>query len=534
MMIDVLPLRSAAEPLGRGDRLVRNTLFVVTFLLVWVSTTPFADLGNAGQVSSVNDGNVVGQLATLALTAAMIAFIARHQPHVLAKAITPILILTLAWFALSAIFSNYPGLSFRRVILAALTIFQAAVFLLLPPRRDDFGRLLGICALIVLALCYAGVVLLPGLSVHQFSDIREPELAGAWRGVFGHKNGAGAGMILLIFIGLFVIRSWNRWAGILIIVLAGAFLIATQSKSPLQVLPFVLLVVWMTTRLRNPVIAVALLLLVPAAIGVLTIGSVTYEPIRALLDYSISDPTFTGRDVIWIFAMEQTAQRPLLGFGFQAFWGTSELLSAWNPQESWGMRGSDAHNSFLNLSVMTGLVGMALALTWVVGQPLLDYLRGRSNDADPALTTLFIRIWLFSLCLSGFESVYFSGGSSHLVHDRRCDHRSALPERVPTAPVTACSARRRACSRSTITSIRAAEPRCCSSSRTGCSRISAGRSCRSRCSIAKNLPTPWSAYFPDEIEFGDELWAYEQAPARSARDLFAASKAKASCSFCAR
>jgi hypothetical protein len=33
-------------------------------------------------------------------------------------------------------------------------------------------------------------------------------------------------------------------------------------------------------------------------------------------------------------------------------------------------------------------------------------------EVDPALTTLFLQIWLFGLCLSSFESVYFSGGSS--------------------------------------------------------------------------------------------------------------------------
>jgi O-antigen ligase len=116
--------------------------------------------------------------------------------------------------------------------------------------------------------------------------------------------------------------------------------------------------------------------------------------------------------VIWTFAIEHAAQRPWLGFGFHAFWGTSELVDAWNPQESWGYRASDAHSSFLNLAVMTGYVGMALALAWIVGQPLVDRVRSRSHDADPALTDLFMQIWLFGLCLSSFESVYFSGGNS--------------------------------------------------------------------------------------------------------------------------
>jgi hypothetical protein len=37
-------------------------------------------------------------------------------------------------------------------------------------------------------LSYLGVLLVPHLAVHQASDLGEPELAGAWRGIYGHKN----------------------------------------------------------------------------------------------------------------------------------------------------------------------------------------------------------------------------------------------------------------------------------------------------------------------------------------------------------
>jgi O-antigen ligase len=219
-------------------------------------------------------------------------------------------------------------------------------------------------------------------------------------------------MVLLIFVGLFVARAWKRGVGILIVGLAGAFLLGTQAKSPLQLLPIILLTIWLVGRVRHPAVVAGLLLAVPVGILALTVGSVLSDPIRTLLESTMSDPTFTGRDVIWIFAIEHTAQRPILGFGFQAFWGTSELVEAWNPQESWGYRSSDAHNSFLDLSVMTGLVGMVLASSWTVVQPIVDYLRSRLQPVDPALTTLFMQIWFFGLCESAFESIYFSGGSA--------------------------------------------------------------------------------------------------------------------------
>ena len=151
-MTDVLRFDASAQPDGRTDRWFRTALFVVAFLLIWITISPFSDLGDLDHVESTNAGNLAGQLATLALTAAMVVFIVRHQPQLLTKAVTPILIVTLAWFALSGAFSHYPELSIRRVILAALTIFQAVVFLMLAPTREEFARLLALCSLVILGL----------------------------------------------------------------------------------------------------------------------------------------------------------------------------------------------------------------------------------------------------------------------------------------------------------------------------------------------------------------------------------------------
>ena len=82
------------------------------------------------------------------------------------------------------------------VTIAIMTIANAVALLLLPMGREHFARLLATGCLIVLAICYAGVLLVPHLSIHLATDIAEPVLAGAWRGAFEHKNGAGATMVL--------------------------------------------------------------------------------------------------------------------------------------------------------------------------------------------------------------------------------------------------------------------------------------------------------------------------------------------------
>ncbi len=397
---------------GASDRLTRDLLFLATFMFVWLTASPFPDLSDPKLLEPSGDGNFVGQLLAILVTLALGAFVLVKRNHVVRKALTPILVLTFLWFACSAALSLYPGLAARKLVLAALTVFQAAVFLLVPQGRDHFSRLLAVGALIVLLLCYAGVIFLPELSIHHATDLAEPDLAGNWRGFFTHKNGAGAGMVVLIFIGIFVARTSSAFLGALIVALAAVFLVFTESKSPIRLLPVVLALSFLITRLRNPTAKFIAAIGVPAIIAVLTIGSVEFEAMHALVGAWISDPTFTGRDEIWSFALDHIAQRPVVGFGFQAFWGTPELLSNWTYLKSWGYRASDAHNGFLNVAVMTGLVGLAVSMIWIFVQPLRDHIRTPADRTDPALNMLFLQIWLFGLCLSGFESDLFSGGDA--------------------------------------------------------------------------------------------------------------------------
>jgi O-antigen ligase len=414
MNMTTMPLDSSnshSVRAGGADRLVRDVLFLATFLLIWLTATPFPDLSDPKLLEPVGDGNAAGQILAILLTVSLAVFVYVKNARIVLQALTPILVVTFLWFACSAAFSPHSALAARRLVLAAVTIFQAAVFLLLPQERDHFGRLLAVGALTVLAICYAGVIFVPELSIHQATDLAEPDLDGDWRGFFAHKNGAGAGMVVLIFIGIFIIRTLSSILGALIIALAAVFLVFTESKSSIRLLPLVLVVGFFLPRLRDPAAKVIAAIGMPAVIAMLTIGSVLFDSVHALVDRLLSDPTFTGRDDIWRFAIDHIAERPVVGFGFQAFWGTSELVSAWNYLESWGYRASDAHNGFLNIAVMTGLVGLAVSMIWIFVQPLADHIRTPPEHTDPTLTMLFLQSWLFGLCISGFESELFNGGS---------------------------------------------------------------------------------------------------------------------------
>jgi O-antigen ligase len=404
------PVRPANAGLADRERLVRDALFLATFLLTWFTVSPFPDLSNPALLLPQTHGNLLGQVSTVLLTGSLAAFVFFKRSPLLPRIVTVPLVLTLAAFVASCLLSAYPPIALRRLLLAGFTIFQAATLILLPNGREHFARLLAAAAIIVLAACYIGVAFFPHYSIHQATDLAEPGLAGDWRGFFMHKNGAGAAMVALIFIGIFVARTWDRTTGIAIIVLAGIFLVFTHSRSPRNLLPIVLALSYLIPRIRSPVLAWGLVVLLAAGINVLTVGSVMFAPIGHLIGFLLFDPTFDGRNVIWRFALAHVSMHPLFGFGYQSFWRMPDLILDWNYLESWGYRASDAHNAYLNLAVTTGLVGLALSMTWVVGQAFADFRQALALHADRALTILFLQIWLFGICLGGFESVLFSGG----------------------------------------------------------------------------------------------------------------------------
>ena len=397
------------QEIAGGERLVRNFLFLATFLLAWFTVSPFPDLGQ--QAPAGGTGDLASQASAILMTGALALYVLLKRPPLLARAVTLSLVFALAAFAVSAALSSYPDVAGRRLVLAIFNVFQATVLVLLPYGREHFARLLALAAIIILVACYFGVAFLPQLSIHQATDIAEPGLAGDWRGFFTHKNGAGAGMVLLIFIGIFVYRAWHRAIGIGIVVLSAVFLYFTHSKSPINLLPVVLLISYLVPRLRSGVVAFGLIAGVPLMLNLLSVGSVMFAPIHDLIAHVTSDPTYTGRDVIWQFALDHVRQRPLFGFGFEAFWGMPDLVADWNYLESWGYRASDAHNGYLNLAVTTGLVGLGLTVWWIIAQPFADYWRGRFQASDRSLITLLLQIWFFALCLGCYESVFFVGGS---------------------------------------------------------------------------------------------------------------------------
>lgn len=392
---------------------VRSILFVAILLLCWVSVNPFPNLASPSLSEIGDTSDVLNQVAFIVLAGAVGTYFLIHEPWRLRPLVRPVYLAMFGWLVVSVAASTDSGLSARRLVFSLLVILLAAALALLPTNLKRFSELLAVAVIGVLALCYAGVVLIPHRAIHQSYDIIEPLLAGNWRGTFAHKNIASAMMANFIFIGLFVAKTRNVHLGWAIVVLSALFLVMSEGKASTALVPFVLLLGWTLRRTRSPVLAACLIFAPVIALNLFTVGSLYLDSIKEIDEAVLKDPTFTGRNDIWQFALDNISQRPWLGHGFGAFWETPYTIFQPTKDGSLATTASHAHNAFLDLTLTIGLVGAAIAIVWTLVLPFIDLRRCQRAGAEPVLTRLFMRMWLFAVYTCSFESVLFDRGDPH-------------------------------------------------------------------------------------------------------------------------
>ena len=385
-------------------------LFMAVLLFLFITVKPYVDLtGEAVLDPSAGNSHRLNQVITLLLFAGLLIYGLAHPMRSIILKPHGLMLCILAWFLLVSLVSPHAFASIKAVVLSAITFVLAAVFLLLPTSERQFSKLLAFGALVMLGFAYYGVVFLPELSIHQASELREPMNAGFWRGHLPHKNSAAGIMVITAFIGLYVASTWSGLAGLAIVALSTFFLLHTGGKSASAMLPGVLLLAWLFERFRWTRVPIAIGGV--AAFNMLAVGSAGIPPFREFVNGLGVDATFTNRDDIWRLAFGAISERPILGYGFNGFWQTPELVYSGGSIENWAVQAYNGHNAYLDIALTTGVPGLLLTLALVLIIPL-RHLRGiETSGPQSDITRLFLRIWLYTLFNSVLESIFFANGN---------------------------------------------------------------------------------------------------------------------------
>jgi O-antigen ligase len=224
--------------------------------------------------------------------------------------------------------------------------------------RFDFETLLKFLtvAVAIMAIgCVLWAVGIPDYGLHQ-----DAEHAGAWRGIFFHKNTTGRVMVFGLAV---VIATWigTDMSRVFLMGVAGvilAVIVGTTSQTTMLgalVLGAGLVAVRMV---RGQALKSALISLV-----VLTIvwhgALVAFASYDLILDALGRDASLTGRTEIWQYTIRYLFERPFTGYGYDAFWN-GDLSPGAQYSAYWGTPHS--HNGWLEIMIALGIPAGLLML----------------------------------------------------------------------------------------------------------------------------------------------------------------------------
>jgi exopolysaccharide production protein ExoQ len=302
----------------------------------------------------------VGGILTQALANALILLLILRRPRLVLRSVAavPCAALLAILAIASTVWSLDPLLTLRRSIPFAL----AALFGLWFAARFPASRQLAILRLTMVALATATiaiVVLAPSIGLDH-----TPGHAADWQGVFTQKNACGRMMVLATAVILFGTRiTVGRLASLLLFLFV---LVMSGSRGAwmIESAVFLLWIALLTARWVGP--RFRLVVAVAAPIAAIALAAATALLLPRILLFLGRDATLSGRTAIWAQVVHFIRQRPLIGFGYDAFWrgmiGPSLQVDA-----AVHFVVEHAHNGFLEIALELGVAGLAIFLiSWLL------------------------------------------------------------------------------------------------------------------------------------------------------------------------
>ncbi|MBW8191456.1 O-antigen ligase family protein [Neiella marina] len=370
------------------------------------ATAELEDLDLSNHAADTSSGTMFNQVFWLSLFG-LSGFMVLRNPVQFRKLLfaqTPLVVLAVLALA-SATWALAPDIAGRRAILQIIVIFSVFVgvcYLKTPYQAPLIFYRVATAALAMNLLAI-------GLGCFDKD--------GYFYGIHGHKNILGATALIALFLGVAVrhlyahqiYRSLNN-AYLLIWLMLLVISMSKTSMGLCVLVPSLVIGSQLVARTFNVNLGILLLFMMTViALGVVIVMSMHDLHLQGFAGLFLADASFTGRDYIWAFLLEQIDQRWLLGHGYGSFWGIG--LDSPNIRHGRGFLTllNQGHNGYLDLLAILGWVGMACYL-WVLQQFASQ--SGRIRRTQPALFSLCWMLLVLTLLHNVTESSILRGYSA--------------------------------------------------------------------------------------------------------------------------
>lgn len=265
----------------------------------------------------------------------------------------PLLVLSVLWCGLSYLWSIEPDVTLRRsVALLMTTLFGLAL-----AARYDWNELVQRLALVFLVTAIISLVLAVGVPrLGQMQEIHH----GAWRGAWLEKNSFGTRMAmgLTLMMCAFAMQPKRWWLWLPGGVLCFGLIIMSTSKAALLA-ALVAIGGFLVIRVfrRFPILRIPVMYSV--VIGVTVMMFLLIFMPDMMFELIGKERTLTGRTDIWAALARAISDKPLLGYGYGAFWQDLNGPSYWvRFSLEWGV--PTAHNGWVETWLSAGIVAVVL------------------------------------------------------------------------------------------------------------------------------------------------------------------------------
>ncbi|MBL8565389.1 MAG: O-antigen ligase family protein [Hyphomicrobiaceae bacterium] len=303
----------------------------------------------------------------------------------------------LAFAGASVAWAFRPELSGIRYLQQVMIVSATVLPALILTGRGDLLR--------GLFLCFALACVLNVFMVLGPPPVLDANATPGHTGYFSGKNYLAicAAVALLLSFHEIAYTGLRRWMGVAVAGIALVLLVLSNGKTAMGltlIAPVLATAAFVLRRtLRLSTLAVPFAILAAYAVLSTVLGFDVYK----LSYYAYGDSTFTGRRWIWIFANEQIAERPFLGWGYQSFWLVGPDAPSVVKAPGWVKTMPNAHNGYLDTILEMGYLGFFLLVTFVA---TTLHAAGRLVDRDPARGWAVLTLAFFIIITNGLESMW--------------------------------------------------------------------------------------------------------------------------------
>lgn len=336
-----------------------------------------------------------------------------------------------AYMALSILWSNFPGISFRRFNRNIGTLEMVLIILTEPYPLEAIRALLRRLYVVHVALSVAAIKYVRNIGVAFNWSGQEEE----WIGISTDKNSLGqvamcSGLFwiwqllqdwrkrrskrkLLVFSFRFVMLGFTLW------LLRGS----RTSHSSTAIVGFVICSLLLfglqllrsrPHRAKSRVLSFVAACALAAPFAYLLVYAVGTTPVETLVGATGRNMTLTGRTALWADILNDAQKSPVVGVGVGAFWVGSIGYEMY-PLPNWsletpGWRPEEGHNGFIDTYAELGIIGVVLLLI-VIGVGFAGALNDLKYDFQLACLRL---VFLLIIILNNITETSFLRGEHDL------------------------------------------------------------------------------------------------------------------------